>query len=356
MGHKRTMMLTGESPDYPFEEFLEAIKIAASVKTDKSGEIRRINVEIPQLSISDFKRLKDTNAVGTYVLFQETYHRKTYEEMHEVRRNSKGEILGASKNDYEHRVLTMDRAMLGGVDDVGIGALFGLYDYRFEVMSLLQHAQHLDKTYGAGPHTISIPRIRPADGSDVSVKPPFEVNDAEFKKLVAILRLAVPYTGMILTTRETPDMRKLLLNLGCSQMSAGSKTDIGSYKKGESVHKDAAAGQFALCDERPAEFVIQDLMKMGFVPSWCTACYRCGRTGPKFMKIAKRGEIHNLCHPNAIFTLAEYLIDYASPETQEIGWNLIEKELEKIDNPIRKKLTIKKLKQIKEEGKRDLYF
>jgi 2-iminoacetate synthase len=345
LGHKRIMMLTGESPKYTFENFLEALHTAASVKTEPHGEIRRINVEIPSLSISDFRRLKATNHVGTYVLFQETYHKDTFKIMHPY----------GPKSDYDYRLLTMDRAQIAGLDDVGIGALFGLYDYRFEVMGLLQHAQHLDKTYGAGPHTISIPRLRPADHAPMSSATDYIVSDEQFKKLVAIIRCAVPYTGMILTTRESPQMRRELLHVGISQMSAGSKVDVGSYQEGEEVHKDDVEGQFSLGDERPTHIVIRELIEMGYIPSWCTACYRMGRTGEKFMKIAKKGDIQNLCHPNAIMTLAEYLHDYADAETQRRGWELIEKEQLNIPSEQKRQSLKKNLEEIA-KGARDLYY
>ena len=271
----------------------------------------------------------------------------------------------------------MERAQLAGVDDVGIGALLGLYDHRFEVLAMLQHAQHLDSTYGAGPHTISIPRIRAASGSDISHAPPHVVSDDQFRRLVAVIRCAVPYTGMILSTRESADMRRELVNLGVSQMSAASRTDVGSYHKGDDlkpgqnlVHKTTPKdkeekaqdeGQFDVCDERSAPEVISDLIKGGYTPSWCTACYRKGRTGEAFMKIAKRGEICNYCGPNALFTLKEYLLDYAGGDTAEMqelrknGEALIRRELATIADPERRKLTEQKLKSI-EQGTRDVYF
>jgi 2-iminoacetate synthase len=345
VGHKRIMMLTGESPKYTFDQFLDALNTVATVKSEPHGEIRRINVEIPSLTLSDFRRLKETGVVGTYVLFQETYHRETYKKMHPY----------GVKSDYNNRLLTMDRAQMSGLDDNGIGALFGLSDYRFEVMALLQHSMHLDSTYGTGPHTISIPRIRPASGSVVSQNPEHAVSDDDFKKLVAIIRCAVPYTGMILTTRETPEMRLDLLNMGISQMSAGSKTDVGSYKDGEKVHKEKIAGQFSLDDHRPTHVVIRELIENNFMPSWCTACYRLGRTGEKFMKIAKRGDIQNMCHPNSMLTLSEYLYDYADEETRELGWKLIEKEQMNVPSKNKRKLLKRNLERIK-EGERDLYY
>ena len=341
MGHKRILMLTGEHPAYSFDQFLSALKAASSVKTGKSGEIRRINVEIPTLSVTDFKRLKAVGCVGTYTLFQETYHRKSFKKFHPY----------GPKADYDYRITCMDRAQIAGIDDVGLGALFGLYDHKFEALALLQHAQHLDKTFGTGPHTISFPRIRPATGTPLSEHPPHVVNDDDFKRLIAVTRCAVPYTGMIISTRESQKMRNELLQLGISQLSAASSVEVGSYNK----NSDGKKGQFSIYDHRSADEVVRDLMKDGYVPSWCTACYRLGRTGEAFMKWAKTGEIHNNCHPNALFTLAEYLLDYASPETQKVGWDLIKKELKNITNEKRRKATEKRIEQIK-QGKRDLYF
>ena len=343
MGHKRILMLTGESPKYTFDQFLEAVKTASQVKSGK-GEIRRINVEIPTLSVSDMRRLKALGCVGTYTLFQETYHRESFKKYHPY----------GPKADYDYRITVMDRAQIGGIDDVGLGALFGLYDHRFEVLAMLQHAQHLDKTYGTGPHTISFPRIRPATGTPLSENPPHVVNDENFKKLVAVTRCAVPYTGLIISTRETREMRNHLLKLGISQLSAASSTEVGSYND-EGVESDGSQGQFSLYDNRSLDTVVRELMNDGYVPSWCTACYRLGRTGEAFMKWAKTGEIHQMCHPNALQTLAEFLIDYAKPETQKVGWDLLNKEINKIADPTRRKQTIQRIERIK-KGERDLYF
>jgi len=376
-GHRRLLLLTGEHPKYTFDRFLDALRVVKEVRTDPCGSIRRINVEIPALSVSDFRRLKQTDCVGTYTLFQETYHRDTYKRVHP----------SGPKADYAHRLQTMDRAQLAGIDDVGIGALFGLHDHRFEVMALLMHARHLDKTFHAGPHTISIPRMRPADNAPDAIAPPAPVDDEDFRKLVAIIRCAVPYTGMILSTRESPAMRRELLHLGISQMSAGSKTEVGSYHKGdfkaeqllnsnaqqqkvddkvacngssESTRTNALAkekkGQFELQDERSTEEVVRDLMDMGFLPSWCTACYRLGRTGEAFMKIAKKGDIQNFCHPNSLLTLEEYLQDYASPDTKLLGKQIIEREKMNIPSARARAALDRKLHKIAHEGKRDLYF
>lgn len=357
MGHRRLLMLTGEHPKYTFDDFLDAIDTVANVRTEPCGSIRRINVEIPALSVSDMRRLKATDHVGTYTLFQETYHPEAFKRFHP----------SGPKSDYEHRLQTMDRAQIASVDDVGIGALFGLHDYRFECLAMLEHAQHLDRTYNAGPHTISIPRIRPADQAPDALAPPHPVDDENFAKLVAVLRCAVPYTGMILSTRESPEMRARLLHLGISQMSAGSKTDVGSYTKGDvgkelevwgsenegkGEQKDLT-GQFSLLDERPLDQVVHQLLEDGFVPSFCTACYRLGRTGEEFMAIAKKGNIHKFCHPNALLTLQEYLEDYAPPKTKELGENVVVKERATITGPT--KALDKKLKKVK-EGERDLYF
>ena len=340
-GHKRLLMLMGDHPKYSFSQFLQAVELAASVKTKPHGEIRRINVEIPSLTIEQFKQLKATGKIGTYTLFQETYHLPTYKKVHPF----------GPKKDYHWRLNTMDRALQADMDDVGIGALFGLYDYRFEVLSLLKHAKYLDKTYGIGPHTISIPRIQPAINTPYSFNPKYAVNDLDFKKLVAVIRVSVPYTGMILTTRESPQMRKDLYQIGVSQISAGSKVEPGAYQKEEKEK----SGQFCLQDMRPVNEVIYDLVKMGFVPSWCTACYRLKRTGKAFMAIAKKGEIQNCCHPNALLTFAEYLIDYADEKTKEAGWATIEKEIPTIKSTMRKEKLIKNLEKIK-NGTRDLYF
>eukprot|EP00123_Amoebidium_parasiticum_P015765 comp23136_c1_seq4/m.37333 comp23136_c1_seq4/g.37333 ORF comp23136_c1_seq4/g.37333 comp23136_c1_seq4/m.37333 type:complete len:358 (-) comp23136_c1_seq4:91-1164(-) len=348
-GHRRLLLLTGEHPKYTFDQFLEAIETVASVQTEPCGNIRRINVEIPALSVSDMKRLKATDKVGTYTMFQETYHLPSFKKFHPA----------GPKSDYGHRLLTMDRAMRGGLDDVGIGALFGLYDYRFEVLAMLMHANHLESEYGAGPHTISVPRMRPADGAETSVSPPYPVDDENFKKLVAIIRCAVPYTGMILSTRESPEMRRHLLEVGMSQMSAGSRTDVGSYHREgtEETERNLSklAGQFALFDHRPAGDIVHSLLEEGYVPSWCTACYRKGRTGEAFMKIAKKGNIHNFCHPNSLLTLQEYLNDYASPATKKLGEEVIARESETGLSEAAQRLLNRKLERVK-KGEHDLYI
>ena len=342
-GHKRLLMLMGEDySEYSFDDFLRAIEVAYSVKTPPSGEIRRINVEIPPLSVKDFIRLKEAK-IGTYAMFQETYHRQTYEDMHPC----------GGKSDYKRRLFAMDKAQEAGIDDVGIGVLFGLYDFRFEVLAILMHARHLDEMYGTGPHTISVPRIEPAQNAPAADKPPYPVSDEEFKKLVAVIRCAVPYTGMILSTRESAKLRRHLFSLGVSQISAGSKTNPGGYHEGKINPEEQE--QFALSDTRPTPDVIQDMLEAGFIPSFCTACYRLGRTGGDFMDLAKPGLIQKFCQPNALLTLQEYLCDYATNEAREIGETLIENEALKINEGRVKQEFQKKIECVK-NGERDLYF
>ncbi len=336
-GQKRIVLLTGEAyPQEGLDYVLNSIKTVYATKEGK-GEIRRINVEIAPLSVEDFKRLKEVE-IGTYITFQETYHRPTYEQVH----------LGGKKRDFDWRAQCMDRAMEAGIDDVGIGVLFGLYDWKFEILALMQHANHLDNRFGCGPHTISIPRIEPAEGSEISENPPHAVNDVDFKKIIAILRLAVPYTGIILSTRERPEIRRDCLELGVSQISAGSRTNPGGYGN-ESEH-DA---QFSLGDHRDLDEVVRDLAEHGFMPSFCTGCYRLGRVGADFMDMAKPGEIKSHCQPNAVSTFVEFLEDYASPETQEIGWNVIGKTLETMPEKL-KQHTEGMVKQVK-AGQRDVF-
>jgi len=341
-GHKRILMLMGEDfKKYSFDNFLRALRVAYSVKSGQ-GEIRRINVEIPPLSVEEFRKLKEAK-IGTFTMFQETYHKKTYEKMHP----------SGKKADYNWRLEAMDRAQEAGIDDVGIGVLFGLYDYRFEVLALLMHAQHLDGKFGTGPHTISIPRMEPAQNAPIANNPPYPVSDSDFKKLVAVIRCAVPYTGMILSTRESPKMRRVLFHLGVSQISAGSKTNPGGYEEAKVNPENEE--QFALSDTRAAPDVIKDMMKRGYIPSFCTACYRLGRTGKDFMDLAKPGLIQNFCQPNALLTLQEYLEDYADDETKRIGEELIAKEATKITNKKIEEGFFKKLVKIK-NAERDLYF
>lgn len=312
-GQKRILLVAGESyPQEGLKYILDSIDTIYSTKSGR-GEIRRINVNIAPLKADDFKALKQKQ-IGTYQLFQETYHRQTYSNVH----------LSGKKKDYDWRISAIERAMEVGIDDVGIGVLFGLYDWKFEILALMQHAQYLDKAYGAGPHTISIPRLEPAHGSDISASPPYAVTDQDFKMLTAILRMAVPYTGIILSTRESAQMRREALALGVSQISAGSRTDPGGYAEGSEFD----SSQFSLGDHRSLEEVIKDIMAMGHIPSFCTGCYRLGRTGQDFMDLAKPGEIKKHCDPNGISTFAEYLCDYAGEETKKEGMKLIKKAID----------------------------
>ncbi len=341
-GHKRLMMLCGEHPHRSaLEDFLDAIETAYATKTGEGGEIRRINVEIAPLSVKEFKRLKEAR-IGTYVLFQETYHHETYRRMHPT----------GPKADFAWRLTAMHRAQEAGIDDVGIGALFGLYDYRYEVIGLLLHALQLEQDCGVGPHTISIPRLEPALNAPAAIKPPRPVSDGAFKKLVSILRLAVPYTGIILTTRESPGMRSAVFELGVSQISAGSRTNPGGYQEDSSAGFRAA--QFNLGDTRTLEEVILDVSIRGHIPSFCTACYRLGRTGQDFMALAKPGLIQRFCRTNGILTFKEYLMDYASPPTAKIGNRLIQSLVEGTMDPQAQTDLAERLRRI-EEGERDLY-
>lgn len=341
-GHKRILMLMGEHPKgCSFDYFLESLNEVYKVKDSHGSSIRRVNVEVAPLTTDEFEKLKQCE-IGTYTVFQETYHRETYKEMHP----------SGKKSDYEWRLSTMDRALGHGMHDVGIGALFGLYDYRFETLALITHADHLDKKFGVGPHTISVPRIEPAEHAPAALNIPHPVDDESFRKIVAILRCAVPYTGIILSTRESAEMREELFNLGVSQISAGSRTNIGGYAEAENKLSSA---QFALNDTRSTDEVIQSVIQQGFIPSFCTGCYRLGRVGQDFMEMAKPGLIQIHCQPNALLTLKEYLMDYADPETRKAGEKLIEQELEKIPNKERLADTLRFLKQV-EAGKRDIYF
>lgn len=343
-GHKRILLIGGEDPVAGSIDFLEkAIGAVYSVKTnDGRGEIRRLNVNVAPMSVKDFRRLKKTG-IGTYQLFQETYHPGTYKEMH----------VHGPKKDYQYRLYGMHRAMSAGINDVGIGALFGLYDYKFEVLALLTHAQELEKEFGCGPHTISIPRLEPALNTPIASHPPYKVSDNDFKKLVAILRLAVPYTGLILSTRESKKMRNELFGLGISQISAGSRTTPGGYRSAKQGHPKTE--QFSLHDDRSLLEVIKDIAKMGYAPSFCTACYRLGRTGKDFMDLAKPGLIHKYCLPNSLLTFEEYLIDYGDKQARKIGKKVIARQLSEIDSrPLKEKVS-SRLNEIN-SGKRDLFF
>lgn len=307
-GHKRVLLVAGESyPQEGFKYVLDSIKTVYDTKHNH-GEIRRVNVNVAPLSLEEFQQLKAAE-IGTYQIFQETYHRDTYSKVH----------IGGKKMDYDWRITAIDRAMQAGIDDVGIGVLFGLADWRYETLALMQHIQHLETTFGVGPHTVSVPRLEPASGTALASHPPNPVTDEDFKKLIAILRLAVPYTGIILSTRESPEMRGESYALGISQISAGSRTNPGGYAE----HEDYDASQFALGDHRPLDEVIRSISELGYIPSFCTGCYRLGRTGADFMDLAKPGDIKMHCEPNALSTYQEYLNDYASEETRKTGNALI---------------------------------
>lgn len=338
LGHKRIILLTGEDYKHAGLDYLEEIMQRIYKEKVFNGEIRRINVNIAPLSVEDFKRLKSFG-IGTYQLFQETYHKETYKQVHP----------SGKKSNYEWRLEAMDRAIEAGLDDVGIGPLFGLADYKFETLATLMHSHHLDKKFGVGPHTISVPRIEHAEGVSFSDNPPSPLSDISFKKLVAVIRLSVPYTGMILSTRETPQVRREILDLGISQISAASKTNPGGYD----LYKDSAE-QFETGDNRSLDEITKELMEMDYHPSFCTSCYRTGRVGKDFMDLAKPGLIKRFCEPNAIATLAEYLQDYASPATKEFGLKYIEKEISELDDEKIKKLTIDNVNRIV-AGERDLY-
>ena len=341
-GHKRVLVVAGESPRECGIDYLErAIKTIYSTKI-AHGDIRRINVNVAPLHIGEFRRLKAAG-IGTYQLFQETYHLPTYQKVHP----------SGPKRDYHNRLTALDRAMEAGIDDVGMGVLFGLYDYRFEVLAMLYHAQYLERKFGVGPHTVSVPRIEPAAHAPISVNPPHAVTDVNFMKLIAVLRLAIPYTGIILSTRENAGLRDRLFHIGVSQISASSRTSPGGYTQGEDT--SVSDGQFTVGDRRTTTEVIRDISQDGFSPSFCTACYRVGRTGQEFMDHAKPGHIQKFCLPNSILSFKEYLLDYGEEELRKIGESLIEKQTAAIEDDHLRKATLKKLQEL-EMGKRDLYF
>ena len=342
MGHKRLAIETGEDPvNNPIEYVLESLKTIYSVH-HKNGSIRRANVNIAATTVENYKKLKEAG-IGTYILFQETYNKKSYEELHPT----------GPKHNYAYHTEAMDRAMQGGIDDVGLGVLFGLESYKYEFSALLMHAEHLEAVYGIGPHTISVPRIRKADDIDPST---FDngIDDDIFAKIVACIRIAVPYTGMIISTRESQKCRERVLNLGVSQISGASKTSVGGYAHPEQESEEETA-QFDVEDRRSLDEIVKWLMELGYVPSFCTACYREGRVGDRFMEICKEQKIHNFCHPNAIMTLEEYLEDYASPETRKVGEELIDKELKTLGNNKLKCAVEENLDKIK-HGERDFRF
>lgn len=341
MGHKRLALEAGEDPLHnPIEYILESIKTIYGIK-HKNGAIRRVNVNIAATSVENYKRLHDAG-IGTYILFQETYHKENYERLHPR----------GPKSNYAYHTEAMDRAMQGGIDDVGIGVLFGLNTYRYDFVGLLMHVEHLEATYGVGPHTISVPRICPADDIDTAT---FEnaISDEVFQKIVAVTRISVPYTGMIISTRESQRSREKVLELGVSQLSGGSRTTVGGYAHPELPEENSA--QFDISDNRTLDEIVAWLLRLGYVPSFCTACYREGRTGDRFMSLVKTGQIANCCAPNALMTLKEYLEDYASPETRALASEMIEKEIEKTPNPAIRRRALENLKRIA-EGKRDFRF
>ena len=339
MGHKRLALEAGEDPRHnPIEYILESIRTIYGIH-HKNGAIRRVNVNIAATTVENYRRLRDAG-IGTYILFQETYHKEHYEELHPT----------GPKSNYAYHTEAMDRAMEAGIDDVGIGVLFGLNLYRYDFVGLLMHAEHLEAKFGVGPHTISVPRICPAD--DISTEDfPDAISDGMFERLVAVIRISVPYTGMIISTRESEAVRRRVLELGVSQISGGSRTSVGGYAEGQPEHTE----QFDVSDHRSLDEIVGWLLDLGHIPSFCTACYREGRTGDRFMSLVKSGQIANCCAPNALMTLQEYLEDYASPETKEKGIREIAKAIEHIPNPKIKAIATKRLEEIR-QGLRDFRF
>lgn len=341
MGHKRLAIEAGEDPVHnPIEYILESIKTIYSVH-HKNGDIRRVNVNIAATTVENYRKLKEAG-IGTYILFQETYNKASYLQLHPT----------GPKHDYDYHTEAMDRAMEGGIDDVGLGVLFGLESYQYEFAGLLMHAEHLEAVHGVGPHTISVPRIKHADDIDPDS---FEnsLSDELFAKITACIRIAVPYTGMIISTRESEAVRGRLLTLGISQISGASRTSVGGYTEDERPHDSE---QFDVSDRRTLDEVVRWLMELEHIPSFCTACYREGRTGDRFMSLCKSGQILNCCHPNALMTLAEYLVDYAAPKTKRLGFDLIERELEKIPKEKIRRIAAENIERIKSSDKRDFRF
>ena len=341
MGHKRLALETGEDPvNCPIEYVLESIKTIYSVH-HKNGDIRRVNVNIAATTVENYRKLKEAG-IGTYILFQETYHKESYLKLHPT----------GPKHDYAYHTEAHDRAMQGGIDDVGLGVLFGLELYKYEFAGLLMHAEHLEAVFGVGPHTISVPRLKRADDIDPDQ---FDngISDEIFEKIVACIRIAVPYTGMIISTRENEEVRTKVLRLGISQTSGASRTSVGGYTEEERPHDSE---QFDVSDQRTLDEVVRWLMENNHIPSFCTACYRLGRTGDRFMSLCKSGQILNCCHPNALMTLTEYLVDYASPETKEIGFKLVESELKKVPNEKIRKIAEENIEAIKNSDRRDFRF
>ena len=340
-GQKRLILVYGEHPEYDADFIAHTVKQVYKVKKG-NGEIRRVNINAAPLDIEGFKTVWEAG-IGTYQIFQETYHPEAYKWYH----------LGGKKRDYDWRLTSLDRAQEAGVDDVGVGALFGLYDWRFEVLSLVRHTNHFEACYNVGPHTISFPRIK--DASNLNIDPRYEVSDEEFSRLVAILRLAVPYTGLILTARENPDLRKEVMQFGVSQIDGGTRIELGSYADTQNEEQNLNKEQFHIGDSRSLGEVIDELLEDGYLPSFCTACYRLGRTGEHFMEFSVPGFIKRYCTPNAILTLAEYLVDYARPHVAEKGWKVIEENIQQLDDSKRARQLRDRLERIR-DGERDLYF
>jgi len=338
-GHKRLLLICGESPRNNIDYICEAIRKVYAVN-ENGNQIRRINAELAPMSIEDFRKLKEEK-IGTYICFQETYDSIAYKQYHPG---------NTPKGNYENRLMVMDNAMEAGINDVGLGVLFGLTDYRFEILALMEHAAHLEAVFGCGPHTVSFPRIEPADGADLSTHVPNPVSDDDFKKIIAIIRIAMPYTGIILSTRENDAIRDELIQYGVSQVSAGSRTNPGAYSEG-----DSTGSQFSLGDHRTLEEVISDMIDSGFIPSFCTGCYRMGRVGQDFMDLAKPGLIKHYCMPNALFSFKEYLLDFASPKVREKGLQLIEK-LSNDTTQAKLKQTISQNLDKITKGERDVYL
>lgn len=341
MGHKRLAIESGEDPvNNPIEYILDSINTIYSIQ-HKNGAIRRVNVNIAATTVENYRKLKDAG-IGTYILFQETYHKESYEKLHPT----------GPKHNYAYHTEAMDRAMDGGIDDVGLGVLFGLELYKYEFAGVLMHAEHLEAVHGVGPHTISVPRLKRADDIDPD---DFDngISDDIFLKIIACIRIAVPYTGMIISTRESQEVREKALNVGISQISGASRTSVGGYTEEERPHDSE---QFDVSDQRTLDEVVKWLMELGFIPSFCTACYREGRTGDRFMSLCKNGQILNCCHPNALMTLCEFMTDYATEETRRVGFELIEKELEKIPNEKVKEIAKQNILDIKASNRRDFRF
>lgn len=339
-GQKRLILVFGEHPDYSADYIAHIVKIVYNVRKGH-GEIRRVNINAAPLDIEGFRKVGNSG-IGTYQIFQETYHPEAYQWYH----------IGGKKRDFEWRLTALDRAQEAGIDDVGIGALFGLYDWRFEVLGLVRHTNHLEACYNIGPHTISFPRIK--DALSLNINNKYQTNDEDFKKLVPILRLAVPYTGMILTAREAPDVRKEMMQYGVSQIDGGTKLELGSYSDSKNEIQDLNREQFRINDPRSLSEVIDELLVNDYLPSFCTSCYRAGRTGEHFMEFSVPGFIKRFCTPNAILTLSEYICDYASEKVAEKGWGVIEKNIQKLEPGVAK-ITREKIEMIK-KGERDLYF